>query len=311
MMPFFTPQELPFLAKVCWQVDISCLTPQEMLHRYERGWHYLGSLGELSAEEAAFVRELSRRYGSWITMDFHLKQHQLVLQILSRLNVDFFKDCGAYFGGGTFLSLKYDEYRLSKDIDFLCSSIQGYRAIRQQIFDQGYDAIFTNQDNIQLPREIQANQYGVRFPVVVEGVSIKFEIVMEGRITLDAPEEFDWLRVPCLSQVDCFAEKLLASSDRWLDTSVQSRDLIDLAMLRYTGEIPREAIAKAENAYPVVEPLKRAITNFQSKPDYRQRCYQSLMVKSPTKIIDGIDLLAADFNLPLTERTFTERQELD
>ncbi|MBR8839306.1 MAG: nucleotidyl transferase AbiEii/AbiGii toxin family protein [Stigonema ocellatum SAG 48.90 = DSM 106950] len=297
-MVSFTPGELPFLTKVCWQtVDISSLTPQEMLRRYERGWHYRGVLGELSAEEAAFVRELSRCYGSWIAMNFHLKQHQLVLQILSRLNVDFLKDCGTYFRGGTFLTLKYDEYRLSNDIDFLCSSGQGYRAIRQEIFDRGYDAIFTSYDSIELPREIQANQYGVRFPVFVEGVSIKFEIVMEGRITLDAPAEFDWLPVVCLSLVDCFAEKLLANADRWLDTSIESRDLIDLAMLRCSGEIPAAAMVKAENAYPVVEPLKRAIANFQSKPDYRQRCYQSLMVKSPIRIMDGIDLLADDFSL--------------
>lgn len=302
------PKNLPFLSAVCWQADINSLTPEEMLRRYERGWHYLGIMGELSAEEAAFVRQLSQRYGSWIVMNFQLEQHKQILQILSRLNAGFLKDCGAYFGGGTFLSLKYDEYRLSKDIDFLCSAGQGYRAIREQLFDRGYDAIFISFDGIELPREIQANQYGVRFPVVVGGVSIKFEIVMEGRITLDPPQEYDWLPVACLSDADCFAEKLMASSDRWLDASVASRDLIDLAILRQTGEIPQRARAKAENVYPVIEPLKRAIVNFQTQPNYRERCYQSLMVKSRVKIIDGIDLLAADFHLPVTERMFTEQQ---
>ncbi|MBD2773864.1 hypothetical protein [Iningainema tapete] len=57
----------------------------------------------MSTQEAAFVRELTQRYGSWIVMDFELEQHRHVLQILSRLNGDFLKDCGAYFGGGTFL----------------------------------------------------------------------------------------------------------------------------------------------------------------------------------------------------------------
>ncbi|MDF5717155.1 MAG: hypothetical protein PUP93_25630 [Rhizonema sp. NSF051] len=57
-----------------------------------------------------------------------------------------------------------------------------------------------------------------------------------------------------------------------------------------------------------LEPLKRAIVNFQTQPNYREHCYKSLMVKSPVKIIDGIDLLAGDFHLPATERIFTEQQ---
>ena len=68
-----------------------------------------------------------------------------------------------------------------------------------------------------------------------------------------------------------------------------------------------KGIAKAENVYPVIEPLKRALVNFQTQPNYRERCYQSLTIKSPVKIIDGIDLLAADFRLPATVRTFTEQ----
>ncbi len=278
-----------------------------MLHRYERGWHYRGVLTELSGEEAEFVRALCRRYGSWIDMSFELEYHQKVLAVLSRLNVEFLEACFAYFGGGTLLTLKYDEYRVSRDIDFLCSSQQGYRRLRQEIFVQGYNAVFADQSGISLPRDIQSDSYGVRFPAIVDDVSIKFEIIREGRIKLELPDHLDSLPVACLSPDDCFAEKLLANSDRWLDASVESRDLIDLAILRSHSAIPEAAIAKAESAYPVVEPLKRAIANFQAKPDYRERCYGSLKVRSPKTIVDGLDLLAFDFGLPTTERASVEQ----
>jgi len=56
--------------------------------------------------------------------------------------------------------------------------------------------------------------------------------------------------------------KLLANADRWIDSSVESRDLIDLAVQRLKSPLPQEAIDKAEAAYDVVESLKKAILNF-------------------------------------------------
>ncbi|HEY9737360.1 MAG TPA: nucleotidyl transferase AbiEii/AbiGii toxin family protein [Trichocoleus sp.] len=302
-----TPQDLPFLKAVCWQLDeIDHLTPQEKLQRYERGWQYRGVLADLSAEEAAFVRELGRRYGSWLAMSFTQDHHQRILTVLNAINAILLKRCEVYFGGGTLLALTHDEYRLSQDIDFLCASQLGYRQLRQAIFEQGHSALFTNTSQLSFPREIQADQYGIRFPVVCEEVSIKFEVVREGRIEFAAPERFDSLPVACLGRTDSTAEKLLANADRWPDTSVLSRDLIDLAVLRLPGPLPQAAFAKAEAAYLVVEPLKRAIANFQAKPDYRERCYQGLKVRSPKQVIDGLDLLASDFGLPTTERTDLE-----
>ena len=79
-----TPKNLPFLEAVCWQNNIWSLAPQEMLHRYERGWHYRSVLAELVGEEAEFVRELCRRYVSWIDMSFELEYHQKVLAVLNK-----------------------------------------------------------------------------------------------------------------------------------------------------------------------------------------------------------------------------------
>ncbi|MDR9900105.1 nucleotidyl transferase AbiEii/AbiGii toxin family protein [Aetokthonos hydrillicola Thurmond2011] len=149
-------------------------------------------------------------------------------------------------------------------------------------------------------------KYGVRFAIIVDETLIKFEIIMEGRIDLGEPDYPSLSPVPCLNQVDSFAEKLLANSDRWNDSSVKSRDLIDLAVQRLKSPIPKEAIEKAEKAYPVIEPLKKAISFFQNNPDYRDKCFMALEIVEPNKIIDGIDLMAEDLCLEKTARTFTE-----
>jgi Nucleotidyl transferase AbiEii toxin, Type IV TA system len=304
------PTDLPFLTAVCWQTaDIAHLTPEEMLCQYERGWHYQGVLADLSAAELAFVQTLSDRYGSWIGMNTQLEFHQKIVLILHRLNTEFLKQCQVYFGGGTLLALQHNEYRLSRDIDFLCASVEGYRSLRTAIFDRNYDALFANRDRLTFPRDIQTNQYGVRFPVVVDGISIKFEIVSEGRIEFEPPVDWGEQAIACLNPIDQWAEKLLANSDRWLDGSVASRDLVDLAILRLTSNIPELAMTKAEAAYPVMEPLKRAIANFQAKPEYRERCYKLLAVRSPKAVIDGLDRLAAPFDLPTTERIAIEAAE--
>ena len=304
------PQKLPFLEAVCWQTENPYhLSPEEMLCRYERGWRYRGVVADLGEDEKKFIRDLGQRYGSWINMEFEQDQHQRILAVLNLLNSEFLEACGAFFTGRTLLALKYQEYRISQDIDFLCADPGGYRRLRNEIYEQGYAALFRSQEGIDLPRSIQTDQYAIRFPVVVDGVSIRFEIVREARISLESPEHLSFLPVACLSTADCFAEKLMANADRWLDGSVKSRDLVDLAMLRSHSPIPDSAITKSTAAYPVMEPLKRAIANFQNKPDYRECCYRSLRVRWPGRIANGIDLLAEDLELPLMERAAIERDD--
>ncbi|MDJ0648095.1 MAG: hypothetical protein QNJ60_05255 [Xenococcaceae cyanobacterium MO_188.B19] len=41
-------------------------------------------------------------------------------------------------------------------------------------------------------------------------------------------------------------------------------------------------------------------------PEYREKCYQQLQIDQPFKIINGLDLLAQDLGIELTERTFIE-----
>lgn len=239
-----------------------------------------------------------------------MTHHQKVIDIFKSLRSDFFVDIGAFFGGGTLLTLLYNEYRESKDIDFICPVGESYRKLRSEIYDKQYKALFKDAADIVLPRRIQADQYGVRFIVYVENFPIKFEIIAEARIGLAPPVFYDWTDVPCLSFVDACAEKLLSNSDRWPDKSTLSRDMIDLSILRLQSAIPGESIEKAESAYPVVKPLKRSIEMFQADPKYRNICFSSLQVQDRVKIIDGLDFLAADFALPSTMRREDETPEL-
>lgn len=290
------PDKLPFLEAICWQTkDVKHFTLSEMLNLYERCRRYRGILAELEGEELYFVNQLS---DSMITTMFEMTYHQKIFTVLNSLRDDFFTEISAYFGGGTLLALLYDEYRQSNDIDFICPVGAGYRKLRTEVYDKGCKAFFKDTSNIGLASEIRADQYGVRLSLEVEDIRIKFEIIAEARITLEPPVYYEWAAaVPCLNFTDCCTEKLLSNADRWADTAVQSRDLIDLSVLRLQAEIPQTAIDKAEAAYPVVNPLKKAIKNFQTRSEYRNRCFSALMVKNKASVLKGIGLLASDFGI--------------
>lgn len=243
---------------------------------------------------------------------FNHDHHKTILAILKALNRPLLEANFAYFGGGTLLALKYGEYRWSQDIDLICPVQQGgYRGLREAVFHAGYQSLFPDGFPFELPRDIRADQYGIRFPITADGHSIKFEIVAEARIALDPPDFPAWCPIPCLSLVDCFAEKLMANADRYVDTSIRARDLIDLAVLRTHSPIPEKSVQKAEKAYPVIKPLQKAMAIFQSRPDFRRACFLDLQIVNPCFIMDGIDLLASDFAMPPTKRSLDEEWEED
>lgn len=245
-------------------------------------------------------------------MTFRLEHHNKILTILKSLDPKVLEDGFAYFGGGTLLALDFGEYRSSKDVDFICSvSSSGYKHLRTIVFESGYKALFRDLDRIQIGRGT-TDQYGIRMIIDVDGVPIKTEIIAEVRFDLDPPRYPDWSPVACLSLNDCFVSKLLANSDRYMDDSVEARDLIDLAVLRLQSSIPQKAIDKAEKAYEVMRPLKVAIQRFQERVNYREKCFSSLKIDRDRipSIIDGVDLLASDLGLANTERTFNEQHNM-
>jgi len=226
-----------------------------------------------------------------------------VLAVLQDLRADVLADCRFLFAGGTRIVLELDEYRISKDIDFVCSEAEGYAELRLAATRQGYSALFTQngQTRFQFPREMRVDQYGIRFPVGFDGDHLGVELIREARIDLDAGERPAWSPVDCLSMADCYAEKLLANSDRWADRQVLSRDLIDLAALRKKlGPIPESAWRKVEMAYksaPEAD-LVKALAAFEEDAAYRQRCFAGLSVVDDSDVREGLALLRQDLDLP-------------
>lgn len=72
------PEKLPFLESICWQTaDVYQFTPEEMLSRYERGWEYRQLFGNPEGEELNFLKELAKRYHSWLQVDLSIYDLQV------------------------------------------------------------------------------------------------------------------------------------------------------------------------------------------------------------------------------------------
>ena len=203
------------------------------------------------------------------------------------------------FGGGTRIALDLDEFRESKDLDFLCSDASSYGDLRLLASREGYGALLpgASRAEVQFPREMRIDQYGIRFPAVVESVTIRVELIREARISLGPSTRIIGVPVESLALPDVYAEKLLANSDRWADRQVLSRDLIDLAALRrWRGPVPPQAWTAAEAAYRAAprDDLAKAITAFLADPAYQQRCFEGLAVEAPGPILEGALELRSD-----------------
>lgn len=221
---------------------------------------------------------------------FELPQHRTVLAALEALDADTVTACALRFGGGTQLALEFGEYRLSKDIDFLCLALPDYRLLRERLHRSNYSALFNDRSRVGLPRELQLDRDAVRFPVVMDGVTLRFEIVVEARLSLDPPRKVAGLPVGCLSARDAYAEKLLANADRWADTATMQRDLVDLCAITAHRGVDDQAFDRAESAYPVREPLTRALQRFND-PATRTRCLDQLQVRDTALIARGEAIL--------------------
>ena len=67
---------------------------------------------------------------------FRRELHRAMAQVLEALDAEVLERHAFRFGGGTCLSLGHDEYRLSRDLDFVCASPQGYAELRFALRDQ-------------------------------------------------------------------------------------------------------------------------------------------------------------------------------
>ncbi len=220
---------------------------------------------------------------------FEREHHRRIASVLLALDADALASHACLFGGGTAMALRYGEYRESVDIDFLVSRVDGYRQLRQRLTGpEGMRAIVKPGHALQQAREMRADQYGIRTLLRVEGFDIKFEIVLEGRIELEAPGADDRLcGVATLTPLDRVTSKLLANSDRWRDDAVLCRDLIDLAMMAPPSKLLQRAIAKAKGAYgdSVEADLAKAIQDLRERPHRLDRCMLDMRMDTVSKAL--------------------------
>jgi hypothetical protein len=221
---------------------------------------------------------------------FKRQHHQQIAYALRALNGPLLRENNCLFAGGTVMALRFGEYRESVDIDFLVSNITSYRNLRQLLTDtEGIAAIVRKGvEPLIQKRDIRADQYGIRTVLAVAGQPIKFEIVLEGRIELSPPEAGDEVcGIATLTPLDMAASKLLANSDRWADDGVFNRDVIDLAMMRPSLNLLRQAVSKAETAYgqAILRDLRKAIDRLQQKHDWLERCMKALAMTQPKALV--------------------------
>lgn len=224
---------------------------------------------------------------------FARPRHATVAAALAALDGRFLEECRCSFGGGTRIVLELGEYRESENLDFLCSSTTGYRALRSTISERSLGKIAARP--LALAREVRADRYGIRTVLDINEAMLKFEIFLEGRIELAGGSRIGF-DVPCLSHADCFAEKLLANADRWRDDSVLSRDVIDLAFM-VEGWSRADALAGAalaRDAYGSVvdRSLGDAAQRLLDVAAHRKRCIAALRVVNVKSLSAGLRKLA-------------------
>lgn len=209
--------------------------------------------------------------------------HRNVAAILESLDGGLLAEHRCYFGGGTAIVLRRDEYRESVDIDFLVSDTDGYRRLRELLTGpDGLDSIARS--DLDVIRDVRADQSGIRTAISAGGSTVKFEIIHEGRISLDPPASDDFVYgMYTLSATDMAASKLLANADRWADSSVHYRDVIDLAMLQAPKDAFDAAVGKAERAYgsSVIGCLASVIEFLETNPDKLVRAIGALKMIVP------------------------------
>jgi hypothetical protein len=215
---------------------------------------------------------------------FSRPHHQKIAHVLQLINAPLLLEYQCYFGGGTAIALMFNEYRESVDIDFLVSDLTAYRRLRELVTNRGGVANLFNASASETIgfTDVRADQYGIRTSLKVLGQAIKFEIVLEARIKLDAPMSSDVIcGVSTLTKLDLATSKLLANSDRWADDAVFNRDVIDLAMMNPSLTLLRQAIAKAESAYgdSIKKHLDAALIRLETRQHWLDRCIDVLDIQ--------------------------------
>jgi len=232
--------------------------------------------------------------------------HQRIAKVLKSFDTDFLYEADCFFGGGTAITLQLDEYRESVDIDFLCGSVDGYLKIRRAV-SSTLGPLLKNE--VKHAREVRADQDKISTILEMDGEPIKVEIFKEKMLNSNGVFNQE-IGLYTLSRSDFYAQKLFANSDRCVDPSSFSRDIIDLAlMLQKWGDFPDEAWNYAYKAYGdlIVKGFHLA-TNSLSNPLHLTQCLEKLKInpRMADSILETLESVGS--RLPLSEEDKTEQK---
>jgi hypothetical protein len=212
------------------------------------------------------------------------------------MDAAFLEKAQCYFGGGTQLVMSHGEFRESRDIDFLVSSTDGLRMIRETVNERSLGALF--KEGIYLEREVRKERDAIRTFIREDenAPPIKFEIILEGRITLDGARD-ETLAVPILSAHCAIAEKLLANADRGRAKEHRARDVIDLAFtsLVIDDDVFRRGYELAERPYgqSIEKELEAVLKMLELDAKYRSLCVEDLLIEDTKALRQGLQRLRA------------------
>lgn len=226
--------------------------------------------------------------------EFRRPLHRQIAALLSAMDAGFLAKAGCYFGGGTQLVMSHGEFRESRDVDFLVSSSDGLRMIRETVNDRSLGALFKKK--IPLEREVRTERDSVRTFIGGDetGPPIKLEIILEGRIALEGRHD-EVLGVPVLSAPCAIAEKLLANADRGRGREHRSRDLIDLAFISLALDdqafLAGYELAQRPYGRSVKRELQEALKMLEFDAKYRSLCLHDLLVEDTKAFRKGLKRL--------------------
>lgn len=221
---------------------------------------------------------------------FKRSHHQRILGLLEAFNSDLLVDLECHFGGGTAIVLELGEYRESLDIDFICSSKDGFRALRNIVTSKDLGSILKRE--IPHLREVRSERDKISTFLGSADATVKVEFILEANIEISGSFNKN-IGLSVLCREDMYATKLLANTDRGLDKSTYSRDIVDLAMMvRGWGPITHGVWQKAQRAYGdvVLKNFEKSVERIQDK-SYLAACLEKM--KMDASLVDEIPSLLA------------------
>ena len=213
---------------------------------------------------------------------FERAHHQLIAALLKQMDAQTLLKNHCLLSGGTAILFTRGEYREALQIEFVCTSADAYRTVRQCV--DGQDTSWLFRESVQIFREPNFDRHGIRLRALQNGAPIKIEVILENRISTKALQLQDRIEgVWCLSHEDLVATKLMANAVRYADDSFLSRDIIDLSMITADGILSTAGVAKARSAYGtnIDTALARAKAMLLDGDEHLAKCMRELKMTMP------------------------------